>query len=137
MIVQDIALLRASNKNILSTNKGYVLFDADKENSGVKRTIKVVHANSRIQEELYCIVDCGARMLDVVVEHPIYGQIMVDLFINNRVDADNFVKQVKENQTRPLNELTRGVHYHTVVAESEEILDNLEKKLEIKGFLIK
>ena len=29
VIVQDIALLRATNRNILSTNKGYVLYDPE------------------------------------------------------------------------------------------------------------
>ena len=33
VIVQDIALLRASNRNILSTNKGYLYDRADEEKS--------------------------------------------------------------------------------------------------------
>lgn len=137
VVVQDIALLRAGNKNILSTNKGYLLYDAGSSARECRRTMKVVHANSRIREELYIIVDNGGRTLDVVVEHPIYGQITVDLFIRNRLDADNFVRAIQENQTRPLNGLTMGVHYHTIAAESEEILDRIEKKLEEQGFLLK
>ncbi len=85
VIVQDIALLRAVNKNILSTNKGYLLFHEEKNKKAYKRTYKVMHSNDRIREELYCIVDCGGRLLDVVVEHPIYGQIIVDLIINSRL----------------------------------------------------
>ncbi|MDE7331274.1 MAG: transcription repressor NadR [Lachnospiraceae bacterium] len=136
VIVQDIALLRAVNKNILSTNKGYILFHEEKSKKAFKRTYKVMHGNDRIREELYSIVDCGGRLLDVVVEHPIYGQIMVDLIINSRQDVDNFVMQVEENCTKPLNALTDGLHYHTVEAKDEQTLDRIGEKLEEGGFLI-
>lgn len=74
-------------------------------------------------------------MLDVVVEHEIYGQIMVDLIISNRRDADEFVNKVEHYQTRPLNALTDGVHYHTIEADSEEILDEIENALKEKRIL--
>lgn len=136
IIVQDIALLRAENKNILSTNKGYLLFMAGKGADTSKRTYKVRHENDRIQEELYCIIDCGGKLLDVVVEHPIYGQIMVDLILDCRKDVDNFVNQVKEHATKPLNALTDGLHYHTVEAKNEQILDLIEENLKRRGFLV-
>ena len=137
VIVQDIALLRAVNKNILSTNKGYLLFHEEKSKKAYKRTYKVMHGNDRIREELYCIVDCGGRLLDVVVEHPIYGQIIVDLIINSRQDADNFVQQVEENCTKPLNALTDGLHFHTVEGNDEQTLDQIGERLEKKGFLVR
>ena len=137
IIVQDIALLRAVNKNILSTNKGYLLFLDQQENGKFKKSIKVQHSESEILDELFTIVDFGGRVLDVVVEHPIYGQIMVDLIINSRTDAEKFMCQVKENRTKPLNELTKGIHYHTIVADSEEELEVIEQKLLEKGYLIK
>ena len=136
VIVQDIALLRAVNKNILSTNKGYILYDAHTVERNYKRTVHVKHSNDQIRDELYTIVDYGGKILDVVVEHEIYGQITVDLIISNRQDADEFVKRLSENQTRPLNELTYGVHYHTIVAEKEEYLDRIEQKLGEKGYLV-
>lgn len=136
VIVQDIALLRAGNKNILSTNKGYILFHDEDNRRVCKRTYKVSHTNDRIKEELYNIVDCGGRLLDVVVEHPVYGQIMVDLIINSRQDVDNFVQQVEEHSTKPLNALTDGIHYHTVAASDEQTLDLIEEKLAKEGFLV-
>ena len=45
VIVQDIALLRATNKNILSTNKGYVLYDPS-EQSGKR--------SAEAKEKLLC-----------------------------------------------------------------------------------
>ncbi len=137
VIVQDIALLRAVNKNILSTNKGYVLFANTQESGTYKKSYKVKHLETEILDELFTIVDLGGRVLDVVVEHPIYGQIMVDLLINSRSDAEKFMCQVKENRTKPLNELTMGIHYHTIVADSEEILEQIEDQLLKKGYLIK
>ena len=136
VIVQDIALLRVSYKNILSTNKGYILFKEEKKPEFCRRSVKVKHKNEEIMKELNMIVDCGARVLDVVVEHDIYGQITVDLIINNRADAEAFVQKVEENKTRPLNELTEGIHFHTIEAESEEILNKAMSRLKDAGFLL-
>lgn len=136
VIVQDIALLRAVNKNILSTNKGYLLYQDTKETLKKKRTFKVKHENSEIEDELYTIVDHGGKVLDVVVAHEIYGQITVDLIINNRVDADTFVKNIKKYGTKPLNDLTNGVHFHTIEADCDEALMRIETALGKKGYLM-
>ena len=48
VIVQDIALLRAVNKNILSTNKGYLLFHEEEKMKGRKRSVKVRHTQQQI-----------------------------------------------------------------------------------------
>lgn len=134
VIVQDIALLRAVNKNILSTNKGYILYHTSVP-ARARRSVRVKHHADQTREELYCVVDLGGKMLDVVVEHEIYGQIMVDLIISNRRDADEFVNKVEHYKTRPLNALTDGVHYHTIEADSEEILDEIENALKDKRIL--
>ena len=67
IIVQDIALLRAVNKNILSTNKGYVLFQETEQKNKIKRSFKIKHKEEDILEELYLVVDLGGRFVDVVV----------------------------------------------------------------------
>lgn len=136
VIVQDIALIRAVDKNILSTNKGYILFKDAAQNNKVKKSIKVKHGENEILDELFTIVDLGGKVLDVVVEHPIYGQIMVDLIIQSRSDAENFVEQVKNSGTKPLNDLTDGVHYHTIEVENEAKIVKIEKQLLQKGYLI-
>lgn len=137
VIVQDIALMRAVNKNILSTNKGYLLFNSNAQNGKVTKIIKVKHEDNQILDELYTIVDLGGRIRDVFVEHPIYGQISVDLIINCRSDAKSFVNSVENNKTRPLNNLTHGVHYHTIIADSEESLDKIVAELDKKQYLHK
>ena len=126
VIVQDIALLRATNKNILSTNRGYILYNPKNPPSGAKRILPVFHTSDRIREEV----------LDVVVEHEVYGQITADLFLKNRGDVDDFMEKLLKNNSNPLNILTNGEHYHTIEAESEEILDMIEEKLSQRGFLV-
>lgn len=136
VVVQDIALLRAVNKNILSTNKGYLLFD-DQKSGKVRRSVCVCHKDEEILDEFFAIVDCGGRVLDVVVEHEIYGQITVDLIINNRQDAISYMKKATDRKTKPLNVLTNGVHYHTIEADSETTLDRIEERLKELGFWLR
>lgn len=135
VIVQDIALLRAIDKNILSTNKGYVLYDPHAGLKKAKRSFVVYHTDEQIADELYTIVDYGGTVLDVVIEHEVYGQITVDLLLKKRVDVDEFVKKLNENQAKPLKELTGGNHIHTIEADSEDLLDDIEKALQKKGYL--
>ena len=96
VIVQDIALLRATNKNILSTNRGYILYGKQEDKMTCKRVVAVKHTDEQMRDELYCIVDAGAKVLDVIVEHELYGQISVDLFINSRRDVDEFMEKLPD-----------------------------------------
>lgn len=137
VIVQDIALLRAENQNILSTNKGYVLLKSADDSGNEKRVIRVKHSLENMQEELNCIVDNGGYVLDVVVDHDLYGQISGQLLLHNRADVAEFIQKVKVSKSKPLKVLTDEIHYHTVEAKSMEILDRIEKKLDELGMLVK
>lgn len=134
VIVQDIALLRAVNKNILSTTKGYILYYQEKQK--VNRCFLVSHTTDQIEDELCTIIDNGGKVLDVVVCHEIYGTIAADLIISTRQDVYDFVKKVNLKKTIPLKELTDGRHLHTVEADTETALDRIEKALIIKKYLI-
>lgn len=133
VIVQDIALLRASNEKIFSTNKGYLLYR--QQSTKLSRSYLVKHSTQEIEEELCLIVDLGGRILDVGVSHGVYGNISTDLIINNRHDVYKFVEKLEAGKVKPLKELTGDIHLHTVEADSEEILDNIEKALRKKGLL--
>jgi transcriptional regulator of NAD metabolism len=133
VIVQDIALLRASEVNIISTTRGYLIYHTDSPR--VKRIFKVKHTTEQIEDELCTIVDSGGKILDVLVTHEIYGEITTALIIRNRQDVYDFVKKVNEKKIVPLKELTDGVHQHTVEADSEETLNRIEKALGDKGYL--
>jgi transcriptional regulator of NAD metabolism len=134
VIVQDIALLRAVNKNILSTTKGYMIYLQDKRK--VNRCFLVKHTTEQIEDELCMIVDNGGKVLNVIVAHDIYGEIAADLIIQNRQDVYDFMEKVRNKKTVPLKELTDGVHLHTIEADSEEILDNIEHALRVKKYLV-
>lgn len=134
VIVQDIALLRAVNRNIISTTKGYVLYV--KEVQKVNRCFLVKHSDDEIEDELCTIVDNGGKVMDVIVMHDIYGEISTGLIIKNRQEVYDFVEKLKSHKTIPLKDLTGGVHLHTVEADSESVLDSIEKKLREKKYLI-
>lgn len=133
VIVQDIALLRAMDMNIISTTKGYLIYQVDFP--CVKRIFKVKHTTEQIEDELCTIVDNGGKILDVLVTHEIYGAITTALIIRNRQDVYDFVKKVQENKIVPLKELTDGIHQHTVEADSEQTLDRIHNALKEKGYL--
>ncbi len=134
VVVQDMALLRAGNKNILATNKGYIYFNPSLKKK-YQCCVKVCHDTQAIQDELYTILAAGAKVLDVTVEHSIYGSISVDLLVENFDDADEFVRRIEIGDTRPLKELTGDVHFHTLEAASQDALDQAVNNLRAKGFL--
>lgn len=132
VIVQDIALLRAEGIEIVSTNRGYLC----RIPSLVSRIYYVHHDDSRIREEMNLIVDNGGRIEDVFVHHEIYGELRADLLVDSRKKVADFLREIESGQSSPLNTITSGYHYHTVTAESEEILDTIEAELKEYGFLV-
>ena len=136
IIVQDIALMRAENYGILSTNKGYLLRSEKTENTQPKRVFFVKHSRQQVLEEFRTVIELGGKILDVAVEHEIYGQIRVDLLIETEADAVDFNEKILTCRDNPLNILTDGCHYHTVSAPSEKLLDLIEADLRSKGLLI-
>lgn len=133
VIVQDIALLRAQDYELLSTTKGYVLVKQKK----TERVFKVIHTEDQVAEEMNLIVDYGGVIEDVFVFHKIYGKVQAKLAIRSRIDVDSFVKDLSLGKSSLLMNVTSGYHYHTVSAPSVKILDLIQKDLDEKGFLAK
>ncbi|MEG0328891.1 MAG: transcription repressor NadR [Longicatena sp.] len=133
VVVGDIALLRAGGHLIIATPRGYTFEKKEKE--GIVRTIAVSHKSDKLAEEIYTIVDLGGVIIDVIVEHPVYGELSGTLHIASRYDADQFLNSVKEHQAKPLSELTNGLHLHTIQCENEIIYQRILQGLEDKGFL--
>lgn len=132
IIVQDIALLKASNINIISTNKGYLLMDPP----GKQKIFKVFHSTDQIADELYTIIEAGGRVNDVFVIHEVYGEIRVVLSLGSRRDVDEFVISLAEGKISPLMKLTDEYHFHTVEASSDNVLDVIEQHLREKNYLV-
>ena len=135
VIVQDIALMRAENQRILSTNKGYLYRREGSENTQPKRVFYVRHTTEQVLDEFMTVIDLGGRILDVAVDHEIYGQIRVDLLIETAQDAYSFSEKLAACRDNPLKVLTDDCHYHTVTAPSEKLLDLIEAELREKGYL--
>lgn len=136
IIVQDIALMRAENKNILSTNKGYLLYDSAELSGQYRRVFHVRHTTEQVRDELLTITELGGTVLDVLVEHELYGQIRVDLLIASPSDAMEFADRLRTSTGAPLKMLTQDDHYHTVTASSERLLDLIQTELVNKGYLV-
>lgn len=131
IIVQDIALLRAANHCIISTNRGYLI-----QNTEIYSCIiHVCHTDEQIEEELNLIVDAGGCVEDVFVEHAVYGKLQAPLPIRSRRDVKNFLSDIHNGKAAPLKNLTSGLHYHTIHADSAETLELIKKELLQKGFL--
>lgn len=128
VIVQDIALLRANKHEIMATSRGYVLYNNN--NNYKKRLVKSNHGFKGIDKELRTIIDFGGRILDVVVEHEIYGEIRADLMIETERDIELFLEKMKSAGDVPMiATLTKGLHYHTVEAKNDKILDLIEDEI--------
>lgn len=136
VIVQDIALMRAENHGILSTNKGYLYRTEESENTQPKRVFYVKHSTQQVLEEFMTVIDLGGKILDVAVEHEIYGQLRADLLIETKQDAEEFSERILNCKDNPLKVLTDDCHYHTVAAPSEKLLDLIQSELQQKGFLL-
>lgn len=133
VIVSDVALLRAQGNEIISTADGYMTYKI-KLNT-FKRVFCVLHPNEGIEDELLIVVDNGGHLIDTIVTHVIYGEIVVNMHISSRRQVQDFMRRTRENEFVPLMALTQGAHYHTVEADSEEILDLIQGELEAKGYL--
>ena len=136
VIVQDIALMRAENHHILSTNRGYLYRREECQPSQPKRVFFVRHTDEQVLTEFMAVIELGGKILDVVVEHEIYGQIRVDLLIENAHDAREFHEKMKKSKDSPLMVLTGDCHYHTITAPSEKLLDLIGQELDDRGYLL-
>lgn len=132
VIVQDIALLRASGYDILSTNRGYVL----NQRSCCSRVFKVCHTDEKLEEELTLIVDQGGVVENVMIRHEVYGELEAELKIRSRRDVGRFIEEIHSGKSSPLKNITSNYHYHKVSADSEETLDLIEEVLRSHGFLV-
>ena len=69
--------------------------------------------------------------------HEVYGQLRAELSVDSRKKAAEFVKGIQGGKSSPLKNITSGYHYHTVLADSEQTLDEIGAELMKRGFLAK
>lgn len=132
VIVTDIALLRASGENISATPRGYIIELPIEE----EYIIACSHGIEDLKEELYTIVDGGCSVMDVVVEHEIYGQLSAKLCIHSRSDVEEFIHKLENSQTQPLCSITNNYHFHTLHCPSKEHFEKVKILLQEKGICL-
>ena len=133
VIVGDIALLRASGTQISATPRGYVILP---ESTGFLYQVACQHTSVNMEAELNIIVDNGCTVVDVIVDHPIYGQLTGPLQLSNRYDVQQFIDRCAQSSAQPLSDLTHGVHLHTLSCPSEEAFARVKQQLLEKKYLL-
>jgi transcriptional regulator of NAD metabolism len=133
VVVGDVALLRASGVNILATPRGYII---STEPEGLIRHVACQHTAQEMEAELKAFVDNGCTVLDVVVEHPVYGQLTGSLQLSNRYEVRQFIQRCNAADAPPLSRLTDGIHIHTVRCQSQEAFERALAELRVLGILL-
>ena len=137
IIVGDISILRAEGQKIYATPRGYFMI-REEANHDSQQLVTLIcrHSAEDMETELNAIVDNGGAVLDVIVEHPVYGPLKSDLLLTSRRDIKNFISKMKKCQATPLLVVTGGVHLHTVRVPDDEALSAIRDELRSTGILV-
>lgn len=111
VVVHDVAILRAAGIDIISTPRGYQVQVTPLLHTQI---LSVCHPPELTKIELMTLVDFGIVVMDVVVEHPLYGDLRGALQLASRRDVDLFLDKVQSSDAVLLSSLTDGFHLHTV-----------------------
>lgn len=133
VIVRDIAILRAKGKNIIATPDGYII---NANQNKTKAIIAVTHTEENMFDELSIVIKYGGTIEDVIVEHPLYGEIKGMLMIKNYNELNKFIQRYKEQRAKLLSALTNGVHLHTIAAESQDDINLIISELKKHSFIV-
>ena len=134
IVVGDIALLRASGIDIVSNSRGYRL---NKKSTGLLETkLAVKHRPDQVEEELRLIVENGGTVVDVIIEHELYGEIKGTVDIKNDAEITAFLNKVEQAHATLLSSLTDGIHLHTIQYPDEETLVKIKQALSQAGILL-
>ena len=106
----------------------------DHDVSGIIRKVATRHKSDQTEAELNAIVDQGCTVVDVIVEHPIYGQITGPLELSSRYDVSQFL--LRSAETQPLSVLTEGIHLHTLSCPDEAAFTRVQNALRTLGVLL-
>lgn len=134
IIVSDIALLRANGNKIIAARQGYYM---EKDPAQQTEAILCRHNAERVLDEFYAVTDHGGTVVNVIVEHPIYGQLSAELNIASRYDAQEFVQKVKASMASQLCDLTGGLHIHMIRVPSKQAYERIVRELDAAGILVR
>ncbi|MFQ9053326.1 MAG: transcription repressor NadR [Oscillospiraceae bacterium] len=131
IIVGDVALLRAAGQAITATARGYVIPDAGRR--AYRARWPAATTAPAPGTKLNAMVDCGCTVVDVIVDHPVYGQLSAPLHLRSRLDVEQFMARMEG--AAPLSQLTDGIHLHSLSCPDEASYEHLKARLRELGFL--
>ena len=120
-IVNDMAIIRAGGADISGSPLGY-RWDGDAPPEGVFAVLACKHDREGV--------------LDVVVQHELYGEVRADLMIASHRDVQRYSEAVRRADAQPLSSLTGGVHLHHVRAPDAVALESARRDLALLGYLV-
>ena len=133
VIVQDISVLRAEGESIVAMPNGYIIF----KNNGILKTIVCRHRGEEaVRDELETVISYGGKVLNVIVEHNVYGEVRGNLNIGTKNEIEEFIKKLSHENSAPLCSITDGLHIHTIEVTNEESFQNIKNALLEKGYLV-
>lgn len=130
VVVGDVALLRAAGADVFATPRGYVMAH---HSGGLLRTVACRHGLEQMAGELETMVDEGCEVIDVIVEHPVYGQLTGQLNLSSRHDVSLLMERLNQKGTKLLSDLTGGIHLHTLRCPDEAAYERVCKRLQSLG----
>ncbi|HTG47914.1 MAG TPA: transcription repressor NadR [Actinomycetota bacterium] len=133
-IVNDMAIIRAGGAEISGGTLGY-RWDGAAPPEGVFAVLACEHDREGATKELEVLVAHGCTVLDVVVDHPLYGELRAPLNIGTHRDVERYAESVRRAGAEPLSSLTAGVHRHSVRAPDEVALESARRDLALLGCL--
>lgn len=136
VIVGDITLLKAKGEPIIATNRGYVYMHPQVDLQRIEYVIVCNHTSEQTEEELNILVDNGVTVKDVKIDHPVYGDLTASVMVSNRSEVKKFIENIQKTNASFLLELTEGIHLHTLIANSEQEINNAVDALRKAGILV-
>ncbi|MGI2326482.1 transcription repressor NadR [Planococcus sp. YIM B11945] len=135
VIVSDMTLLKAKGEPIIATSQGYLYLN-DRTNDGISRSIACLHKKEDTETELKVLVNAGVTVKDVIVEHPVYGELTAGIHVSNEREVEAFMQRVRDTGASYLLELTGGYHLHTITAPNVATLEQAVSAMRAHGFLL-
>ncbi len=138
IIVGDVAILRASNHDIIATNQGYILADKVTMTDDRRYRGKIVcqHQADDAEKELSIIVSHGGWVENVEVDHPYYGSIQASLKIQEDRDIQEFLAAMSTLDGGMLSSLTNGIHLHTITTPNKATFKAIKDDLARENILL-
>lgn len=136
VIVGDVNLLKATGEPIIATSRGYLYIHPEVKPTKIEKVFVCTHAANQAEEELNIFVDHGLTVKNVLIEHPVYGDLTASIMVSNRNEVKKFIQHIQETGAPLLSELTEGIHLHTVMADCQQDIHDAEKALRKAGILV-